>query len=151
MSENQKNIKEGYRGLNVAQAPSTRRNQLGERLSQDGTNTYMEPLSQALGDRWNAAGGGGGGLQSAAPPPPLNDAERFSVELERVSARLLDLSGLLAKRLSFYTRAAGGSEGEKAISGSVYNSSYFEGLGNLTDSMRLSLNLIEAGIENLEI
>ena len=125
--------------MNPAQAQSTHTNQLGVRLSQSSMNTYGEPLSQAIGDKW---------IHSEPPAP--TDAVRFSLELERISARLLDLNTLLTDRLAFYTKPAGCLGAETCV-GSVYHSSYFNNLGNIMESMRLNLNLVENLIKNLEI
>ena len=132
--------------MNPAQDPKTDRNQLGIRLGQASLNTYGEPLSQAIGDRWPDDG-----CAKLTPHTPT-DAERFALELERISARLLDLNTLLNASLGIYTKKSVCSEGDKVdVIGRVYNSSYFNNLGNLTDSMRLNINLIEHLIDDLEI
>ena len=106
-------------------------------------NAYGEPSSQAIGDKW---------IQSAPPSSAPTDADRFSVELERISASLLDLNTLLTDRLAFYAKPEGCLGAEKVKSnGSVYRSSYFNNLGNLTDSMQLNISLINSLIENLEL
>ena len=64
--------------------------------------------------------------------------------------RLLDLNVLLADKLTIYSKPSEGKS-EEVIMNPNYNSVYFNCLGNILNSMLMSINNLDKHIDNLEI